>query len=87
MIYNEPKDWVHPARQYFGNALLKAGQYPKAITIFKQDLFINPNNGWSLTGLAQAQHALGDKAAAAVTASKAKKAFAGADIKIERAVF
>ncbi len=27
MIYDEPKDWVHPARQYLGTVLLKAKQY------------------------------------------------------------
>ncbi len=87
MIYNEPKDWVHPTREYYGNALLKAGKYQLAETVFKEDLFINPNNGWSLTGLAQAQSALGKKAAAVTTSAKAKKAFAGSDLAITHAVF
>jgi tetratricopeptide (TPR) repeat protein len=87
MIYNEPKDWVHPTRQYYGNVLLKAGKYQQAKSVFKEDLFINPNNGWSLTGLAQAQYALGKKAMATATAAKAKKAFAGSDLTIKHAVF
>ncbi|MEP6748619.1 MAG: hypothetical protein ABJB86_12895 [Bacteroidota bacterium] len=87
MIYNEPKDWVHPTRGYYGNALLKAGKYHLAESVFKEDLFINPNNGWSLTGLAQAQSALGKKAIAAATTVRAKKAFAGSDLTITRAVF
>ena len=87
MIYNEPKDWVHPTRQYYGNALLKAGKYQLAESVFKEDLFVNPNNGWSLTGLAKAQSALGKKAAAVATFAKSKKAFAGSDLAITHAVF
>ncbi|MEO6315852.1 MAG: hypothetical protein ABIU63_17675 [Chitinophagaceae bacterium] len=87
MVYNEPKDWVHPARQYYGNVLLKAGQARQSVTVFQEDLFINPNNGWSLTGLAIAQSALGKGAAAAATRVAAKKAFAGNDIRITRPVF
>lgn len=40
-----------PARQYLGDALLKANIYIEAENVFKKDLEINPNNGWSLTGL------------------------------------
>jgi len=87
MIYNEPKDWVHPTRQYLGNALLKAAQYQQAITVFREDLVVNPNNGWSLTGLSQAQAALGKKAEAVVTGNKARNAFAGSEIKIASSVF
>jgi len=51
MIYNEPQDWLLPARQYLGAALLKSGSYSNAATIFKEDLKENPNNHWSLKGL------------------------------------
>jgi tetratricopeptide (TPR) repeat protein len=50
-IYNEPKDWLIPARQFLGAALLKSAAYSKAATIFKEDLKENPNNHWSLKGL------------------------------------
>ena len=87
MIYNEPKDWVHPARQYYGNALLKAGKYGKALLVFNEDLTINPNNGWSLTGLAETEARLGKKSASVATLLRAKKAFANADMPIVHAVF
>lgn len=87
MIYNEPKDWVHPARQYLGNILLKAKKYTPAANAFRQDLVVNPNNGWSLTGLAQALAGLQQTAAANAAAAKAKKAFAKSDVKIQAAVF
>jgi tetratricopeptide (TPR) repeat protein len=51
MIYNEPKDWILPPRQYFGAVLLKAGENQRAETVFREDLAFNPGNGWSLRGL------------------------------------
>ncbi|MEJ7559932.1 MAG: hypothetical protein WKF66_16590 [Pedobacter sp.] len=51
IIYNEPRDWPLPARQYLGTVLIKAKKYPMAVKVLKSDLAINPNNGWALTGL------------------------------------
>jgi len=51
MLYNEPRDWVLPVRQYLGNTLIKVKQYAEAEKVYKEDLRINPNNAWSLTGL------------------------------------
>ena len=50
-IYNEPRDWLLPARQYPGAAHVQAGQYKEAVCVFSKDMDINPFNGWSLTGL------------------------------------
>src|SRR3954463_15950160 len=87
MIYDEPKDWVHPARQYLGTVLLKAKQYAAAEKVFKEDLYYNPNNGWSYTGLSLALLKEGKKRDAAVMQQKAATAFANADVKITGAVF
>ncbi len=87
MIYNEPKDWVHPTRQYLGNILLKAKKYAAAASAFQLDLAVNPSNGWSLTGLAQARSGMKQPAAAKDAATKAKKAFAKTDVTIHEAVF
>jgi tetratricopeptide (TPR) repeat protein len=54
LIYDEPKDWILPARTYLGAVLLKAGSFSKAETIFNEDLKDNPNNHWSLKGLYEA---------------------------------
>ncbi len=51
LIYNKPEYWLLPARQYLGSALLKAGSFSKAATIFKADLKENPNNHCALQGL------------------------------------
>jgi len=87
MIYNEPKDWVHPARQYLGTVLLKAKQYAAAEKVFKEDLYFNPNNGWSYTGLSQALMHEGKRSEAAAMQQKAVAAFADSDEKITNAVF
>ena len=87
MIYDEPKDWVHPARQYLGTVLLKAKQYARAEKVFKEDLYLNPNNGWSYTGLSQALIKEGKEREAAAIQQKAATAFADSDVNIVNAVF
>jgi tetratricopeptide (TPR) repeat protein len=87
MIYNEPKDWVHPARQYLGNVLLKAKQYAQAELVYKEDLVINPHNGWSLTGLAIALEKQNKKSAASKIKNEAATAFKKADVSIKASVF
>lgn len=87
MIYNEPKDWTLPVRHYLGNALLKAKRYTEAAMVFEDDLRINPQNGWALTGLHQAQLQQNKTTQAALTAAALKKAFAGSDMDIKAPVF
>ena len=87
MIYDEPKDWPHPARQYLGNVLLKAGNYAEAEKVFKKDLEVNPNNGWSFTGLATALSKQGKKQEAATAEADARKAFEKSDTKVIQPVF
>jgi tetratricopeptide (TPR) repeat protein len=87
MIYDEPKDWVHPARQYLGTVLIKAFRFSEAEKIFREDLKINPNNGWSYTGLSIALAKLKKSKEAASVAILTRKAFMRSDIKITNAVF
>lgn len=51
MVYNEPRDWITPARHYLGNALLKAKRYKEAEKVFKEDLKIHPKNYLATKGL------------------------------------
>ena len=51
LVYQEPRDWLVPARHYLGNALLKAGKYKEAEKVFLKDLTYQPNNYLSITGL------------------------------------
>ncbi len=87
MLYNEPRDWPHPARQYLGNALLVNERYAEAEKIFREDLEINPNNGWSLTGLSNALSLQGKKREAAGINAQAKKALERTDVQITASVF
>ncbi len=80
LIYNEPRDWLLPARQYLGAALLKAGQSAKAGLVFKEDLKQNPHNHWALDGLYRALLQQKKVTEAAEVKKQFDKAFDGADI-------
>lgn len=80
MIYNEPKDWLLPAREYLGTVLLKSGNSLKAIKIFEDDLKENPNNHWSLYGLYQALQQQKKIETAKIIKNQFDKAFENADI-------
>ena len=51
--YNEPAEWSTPTRQYLGAVLLEANLPIEAEEVYREDLAIYPNNGWSLWSLAQ----------------------------------
>ncbi len=87
ILYNEPRDWPHPTRQYLGDALLKNEKYADAEKIYREDLDINPKNGWSLTGLSNALFMQGKKREAAEINAEAKKALERTDVQITASVF
>ena len=64
--YDEPPGWHSPVRQSLGAALLVAGRAADAEKVYREELQRNPQNGWSLTGLALAlrqQHRTDDAVA------------------------
>jgi tetratricopeptide (TPR) repeat protein len=87
MIYDEPKDWLLPAREYLGNALLRSGNAAQAEKVFKEDLQENPNNHWSLYGLYQSLLKQKKNAAAVIVKKQFDKAFEGSDIKAGSIIF
>jgi tetratricopeptide (TPR) repeat protein len=87
LIYNEPKDWLIPARQYLGAALLKSGAYLKAATVFKEDLKENPNNHWSLKGLYESLQKQRQFSAAELIKEQLNKIILAEDIKDLPVVF
>ncbi len=87
LIYNEPRDWLLPARQYLGAALIKAGNYKEAVEVFIKDLQINPNNGWSLTGLQACYRQLKNTTALSAVQKQLNAAWSIKDMAIDAAVF
>ena len=53
LTYTEPAAWHIPTRQNLGALLLKSKDYEKAEKIYREDLAILRQNGWSLMGLYQ----------------------------------
>jgi tetratricopeptide (TPR) repeat protein len=87
MIYNEPKDWILPPRQYFGAVLLKAGENFRAETVFREDLAFNPGNGWSLKGLVSSLQAQGKSTEAKAVAATLKQTAMGRNFNPAAPVF
>jgi tetratricopeptide (TPR) repeat protein len=80
LIYREPQQWLLPARQYLGKYLLKMNRAPEAEQVYRQDLDLNPGDGWSLLGLYQSLAAQRKTAEAEVVKTKYLQAFAFADV-------
>lgn len=87
LLYQEPPDWYHPARQVLGAVLLEAKQPAQAEQRFREDLAQYRDNGWSLYGLHQSLLAQGKRAEAAVVKKKFDMAFSKADIKLSSTRF
>jgi tetratricopeptide (TPR) repeat protein len=82
LIYQEPPDWYASARQALGATLGRAGRWADAEAAYRADLVRNPENGWSLAGLAAALDAQGKGAEAGEARKRLEKAWALADVSI-----
>jgi tetratricopeptide (TPR) repeat protein len=87
LLYQEPPDWYHPARQVLGGILLEAGKPVLAEQRFREDLKMYRNNGWSLFGLYQALEVQGKTKEAMQVKKEFDKAFAKADVKLKSSRF
>jgi tetratricopeptide (TPR) repeat protein len=85
--FTEPPVWYYPVRQSLGAALLAGGRPVEAEAVYRDDLKRNPDNGWSLFGLAQSLRAQGKTAEAAAVDARFLKAWAGADVKLSASRF
>ncbi|UCD12696.1 MAG: hypothetical protein JSU88_06380 [Nitrospinaceae bacterium] len=84
LYYDEPHSWYQPMNQPLGWALLKAGRAAEAETHFRADLTRHPENGWALNGLMKSLDAQGKKAEARAVRVRFEKAWAFADMKLDR---
>jgi tetratricopeptide (TPR) repeat protein len=88
LVYTEPSEWHYPPRQALAAVLLAAGRAKEAETVYWEDLRRNPENGWSLFGLAQALRAQkGREDEATATEARFAKAWARADVKLQASRF
>ena len=78
--FTEPPPWYYPVRQSLGAVLLQAGRAAEAEAVYREDLRRNPENGWSLFGLAQSLRAQGKSADAASVDQRFRRAWARADV-------
>jgi tetratricopeptide (TPR) repeat protein len=85
--YMEPPAWYFPVRQWLGAALLDAGHPDEAVAVYREDLRRNPDNGWSLYGLAKALRARGDTRDAAAADRRFRTAWTRADVKLTASRF
>jgi tetratricopeptide (TPR) repeat protein len=81
--YMEPPYWYYPVRHALGAALLQQGRAEEAEKVYRQDLRRNPQNGWSLKGLARSLGAQGKRDLAAEVERQFEHAWQRADVKIE----
>jgi tetratricopeptide (TPR) repeat protein len=87
LAYDEPKDWLFPARHLLGAELLRAGAATEAERVYREDLQQNPANGWSLYGLSAALKAQGKTAESAQVTRQFDAAWKRSDIALSASAF
>jgi len=80
--YDEPPAWHSPTRHALGAALLGAGMAADAEAVYRAELQRNPQNGWSLHGLAQSLRAQQRNAEATEVEKRFADAWKNADVKL-----
>jgi len=86
LTYTEPAAWHIPTRQNLGAILLKDQKYAEAEKIYKEDLDVLRQNGWSLMGLYQSLKAQGKLDEAKDIKAEYDKAWADADVELSTSV-
>ncbi len=85
--FTEPPPWYFPVRQALGAALLQTGRVAEAEAVYREDLRRNPENGWSLFGLAQSLRTQGKSADAAAVDTRFRRAWVRADVTLTASRF
>jgi len=83
LAYDEPPAWYLSSREMLGTALLRAGDFPAAEQVFRDDLVRNPESGRALFGLHAALTAQRNEKAATEVWHRYEKAWRAADTKLE----
>lgn len=86
LTYTEPAAWHIPTRQNLGAILMNVKKYEEAEKIYKEDLDVLRQNGWSLMGLHNSLKAQGKMDEAEVIKQEFDKAWEHSDIEIETSI-
>ena len=81
--YDEPEPWPIPIRHVLGAILLEGGRAADAEVVYRDDLRVHPDNGWSLIGLATALRAQGREADAREATRRLERVWVRADVWLE----
>ena len=85
--YNEPPDWFFPVRHSLGAVLIEAGRPADAEQVYRADLEVFPENGWSLYGLQKSLEMQNMNGEAAEVEQRFKEAWAWSDIELTASRF
>jgi tetratricopeptide (TPR) repeat protein len=85
--YDEPPGWHQPVRQLLGAVLLDAADPAAAEAVYAAELRRNPENGWSLFGLAEALRQQDRLDEAEEVDARFAKAWAHADTELTASAF
>ena len=85
--FTEPPPWYYPVRQSLGAVLLQGKRPAEAEAVYREDLRRNPENGWSLFGLAQSLRAQGRAGEASTVDERFRRAWAQADVTLSASRF
>jgi len=86
LAYTEPSAWHIPTRQNLGAILMKNGKYQEAEEVYKADLEVLRQNGWSLMGLYKSLKAQNKLEEAKTIKAEFDKAWEHADITIDTSI-
>ncbi|HVN37114.1 MAG TPA: hypothetical protein VMW19_02945 [Myxococcota bacterium] len=81
--YDEPPPWPLPMRHVLGAMLLDMQRPAEAEIVYRADLEIYPENGWSLRGLSRALAEQGKPSDAAAVESRFLRAWAKGDFELD----
>lgn len=82
LMYMEPPEWIQPVRHTLGAVLTHAQRFKEAEQVYRRDLQIWPENGWSLHGLARSLKAQGNAEEAKAVEQRFARTWRRADVKI-----
>ena len=81
LVYDEPPGWMQPVRHALGALLMGVDRPAEAERVYREDLELYLNNGWSMLGLEKSLRAQGRNAEADQLAAQRAKAWARADVR------